>query len=255
MIGIKTEREIGLMRETGLVVAEVLDRVCDEARAGVRLSELEDIGAEIIRKAGATSSFVGYQPSWAPTPYPTTLCLSVNDVIVHGIPDETVLRDGDILSVDCAVAIGGFHADAARTVPVGTADAASLALIAATERALADAIAACVAGGRLGDVSHAVERVGRAAGYGIPEYMGGHGIGTAMHEDPFVPNTGRHGRGLRLRPGMALALEPMFTAGGRDDRRTLADGWSEATTDGSRASHSEHSVAITEDGPVILTAS
>lgn len=250
---LKSEAEIARMRAAGRVVAAALQRVADAARPGVRLRDLDEIGGETIREAGAKSSFIGYHPGWAPTPYPAQLCFSVNDAVVHGIPTDYVLRDGDILSVDCGAVLHGFHGDAAVTVPIGQIDDADRRLIAATREALDAGIAAAVAGNRLGDISHAIETVGRRDGYGLLEWHGGHGIGTSMHEDPHVPNSGRPGRGMRLREGLVLALEPMLLRGGRDTYRTLPDGWTLATDDGSRAAHVEHTVAITAAGPEVLT--
>jgi methionyl aminopeptidase len=254
MVSLKSETELATMRAAGRIVAAVLAAVGGAARPGVRLTELDDMAADLLASRGATPSFPGYHPSWAPTPFPAVLCLSVNDEIVHGIPDGRVLREGDLLSVDCAAHVDGLHADAARTVAVGETDAAGQRLMDVTSEALAAGITAARAGGRLGDVSHAIEAVGRAGGYGIAPWFGGHGIGAAMHEDPPIPNTGRAGRGLPLRAGLTLAIEPMFLEGGVDDSRTLADGWTMATTDGSRAAHFEHTIAVTENGPVVLSA-
>ncbi len=241
------------MREAGRVVGLTLDAVREAAEPGMRPRDLDEVAARIMREHGAKSSFLGYHPSWAPMPYPATICVSVNDVVVHGIPGAPVLREGDLVSVDCGAEVGGYHGDAAVSFVVGTADAAALRLVDATREALDRAIAAAVPGGRMGDVSAAVEGTARAAGYGILEGCGGHGIGTEMHEDPPVPNVGRPGRGMRLREGLTIAIEPMFHEGGDGDARVLADGWSIATADGSRAAHFEHTVAITADGPVVMT--
>jgi methionyl aminopeptidase len=211
------------------------------------------LAADLIASAGAKPSFLDYHPSWAPMPYPGVLCLSVNDEIVHGIPDRRKLREGDLLSIDCGAYIDGLHGDAAISIGIGTLDAAGQRLIETADRALAAGIAAAQPGARIGDISHAIETVARDAGYGLPPDLGGHGIGTAMHEDPYVPNTGRANRGRPLHEGLVLAIEPMLIEGGRDLRRTLADGWTVATSDGSRASHAEHTIAITADGPVVLT--
>jgi methionyl aminopeptidase len=241
------------MREAGRVVARTLDAVAAAVRPGVRLTELDALAAELISAAGATPSFRGYHPRWAPAPFPAVLCLSVNDAIVHGIPDERILRPGDLLKIDCGAIYEGLHGDAAVTVAVGEIDAAAQRLAEVTERALAAGIAAARPGGFLGDISHAIETVGRSSGYGIPDGLGGHGIGSAMHEEPSVPNTGRAGRGLSLRVGLTLAIEPMLTEGGLDFHRTRPDGWTVVTSDGSRAAHFEHTIAVTSDGPVILT--
>ncbi|HEY0539767.1 MAG TPA: type I methionyl aminopeptidase [Actinoallomurus sp.] len=251
MVTLKNQTEIDRMREAGRIVGVALRRVADAVQPGVSLAELDAIAAACIREHGARSSFLDYQPRHASTPYPATLCLSVNDVVVHGIPDGRTVKDGDILSIDCGAEIDGYHGDAAVTVPVGQVDDAAHRLMTTTREALSAAIGAAVPGARLGDVSHAVERSSRP--YGLLEGCGGHGIGTAMHEDPHVPNTGRPGRGMRLREGLVIAIEPMLIEGGGDAGRTLADGWSIATADGSRAAHFEHTVAVTADGPLVLT--
>lgn len=243
------------MRTAGRVVAQALDAVRSKAAIGVSLRELDAIAAAVIRDAGARSSFLHYHPHFAPTPYPAVICASVNDVVVHGIPDGYRLRDGDVLSVDCGAELGGFHGDSAITIIIGEPREADARLVAHAEQALAAGIAAAVPGARLGDVSHAVGTIGRAAGYGIPADFGGHGVGRQMHEDPPVPNDGRPGRGMVLRPGLVIAIEPMFMAGGQDAYRTADDGWALCTVDGSRAAHAEHTVAVTAAGPVVLTAS
>jgi methionyl aminopeptidase len=251
MVTLKNQAELDRMREAGRVVGVTLKRVSDAVEPGISLTELDAIGAACIKEHGAEPSFLNYHPASAPTPYPATLCLSVNDVVVHGIPDGTVLKDGDILSIDCGAVVEGYHGDAAVTVPVGHVDDAAERLMKTTSEALRAAIRAAVPHARLGDISHAVEAASRP--YGLLDGCGGHGIGTAMHEDPHVPNTGRPGRGMRLKEGLVIAIEPMLIEGGRDAGRTLADGWSIATADGSRAAHFEHTVAITADGPQVLT--
>ncbi len=253
MVVLRSAAEIATMREAGRIVAATLAAVAGAARAGVRLVDLDTMAADLIAEAGARPSFLGYHPSWAPTPYPGVLCLSINHAVVHGIPDRRTLADGDLLSIDCGAYIDGYHADAALTIGIGTVDADGTRLIQTTTQALAAGIEAARPGGKLGDISHAVESVARAGRYGLPPGLGGHGIGTAMHEEPHVPNTGRAGRGLPLREGMVLAIEPMLIEGGRDAGRTLEDGWTIVTTDGSRAAHAEHTIAVTNDGPVILT--
>jgi methionyl aminopeptidase len=254
MVVLKSEAELATMREAGRIVARILAATAEAARPGARLTELDEMAADLMTAYGAKSSFQNYHPSWAPRPYPAVLCLSVNEAIVHGIPDGRILEPGDLLSIDCGVHLDGLHGDAAVTVPIGEVDADAERLSGTTARALDAAIDAARPGGRLGDISHAVEAVGRAAGYGIPPGLGGHGVGTAMHEEPSVPNTGRPGRGLVLRPGLVLAIEPMFIEGGRDSHRVLADGWTVVTSDRSRAAHWEHTVAVMADGTVILTA-
>jgi methionyl aminopeptidase len=253
MVVLRSAAEIATMREAGRVVARTLAAVSAAGRAGVRLVDLDAMAADLIADAGAKPSFLGYHPQWAPTPYPGVLCLSVNQAIVHGIPDGYVLTDGDVLSIDCGVHLDGYHGDAALTVGIGAVDDEAVRLMDTTERALSAAIAAARPGAKMGDISHAVESVARAGRYGLPKSLGGHGIGTEMHEDPHVPNTGRAGRGITLREGLVIAIEPMLTEGGRDTGRTLEDGWTIVTTDGSRAAHFEHTIAITRDGPTVLT--
>ncbi|WP_413101366.1 type I methionyl aminopeptidase [Streptomyces sp. Inha503] len=254
MVEIKTDASLDAMREAGRVVASALDAAQRAAAIGVSLRELDEAAREVLREAGASSPFLGYRPQFASTPFPAVICASVNDAIVHGIPGDYRLRDGDLVTIDCGATLDGWSGDAAVSFIVGTPRPADVQLIEATRQALDAGIAAAVAGGRMGDISHAVGTVGRAAGYGIMEDFGGHGIGRRMHEDPPVPNEGRPGRGFPLRHGLVLAIEPMFLAGGLDAYTTDDDGWTLRTTDGSRAAHSEHTVAITDDGPRILTA-
>ncbi|MEC4020742.1 type I methionyl aminopeptidase [Streptomyces sp. H27-D2] len=253
MVEIKTDRSLDAMREAGRVVAHALEAARDAAAVGVSLKELDEAAHAVLDKAGASSPFLGYQPSFASSPFPAVICASVNDVITHGFPDGYRLRDGDLVSVDCGATLDGWVGDAAVSFVVGHARAADLALIAATERALHAGIAAATVGARIGDIAHAVGGIGRASGYGIPSDFGGHGVGRTMHEDPAVPNDGRPGRGYKLRHGLVLAIEPMFIAGGRDAYRTAANGWALHTIDGTRAAHAEHTVAITDEGPRILT--
>jgi methionyl aminopeptidase len=253
MIELKTKTELDVMREAGRVVAEALAAVRASARVGVSLRELDDIARTVIHDAGAAPVFLGYHPNWAPTPFPGVICASVNDVIVHGVPVASRLADGDLVSIDCGARVDGWCGDAAITFPVGTGRPEDLVLLRTTEQALEDGIGSARPGGRIGDISRAIGVVGRSAGYGIPGQVGGHGIGREMHEAPFVPNDGRAGTGMHLRPGMVVALEPMFLAGGHDSYHAGDDGWSLHTSDGSRAAHIEHTVAITEDGPQVLT--
>lgn len=253
MVEIKTRAEIAAMREAGRVVANALAATREAASIGRSLRELDEVAHAVLRASGATSPFLGYKPSWAPTPFPGVICASVNDAVVHGVPGDYRLRDGDLVGIDFGATLRGWTGDAAITFAVGAPRAADLALVAATERALAAGIAAALPGGRLGDVSAAIGAVARGAGYGMPRDLGGHGIGRTMHEDPHVRNEGRPGRGMLLRPGLVLALEPMLIAGGRDHCFTARDGWGVHTADGSRAAHVEHTVAVTEDGPQVLT--
>jgi methionyl aminopeptidase len=238
VIELRTPGEIDAMRAAGAVVADVLDAVQAAAAPGVRLSRLDAVARQVLADAGAGSPFLGYAPQPTTPPFPGVVCLSVNDVALHGIPTPQELEDGDLLSVDAGATLDGWVGDAARTFPVGTPRPEDLALVATTARALAAAIGA----------------VGRAGGCGINTDQGGHGVGRAMHEAPSVPNEGRAGRGLPLRPGLVIAIEPWFLAGGSDDYRVDADGWTLRSADGSRAAHVEHTVAVTADGPRVLTA-
>ncbi|MBY8878449.1 type I methionyl aminopeptidase [Actinacidiphila acidipaludis] len=253
MVEIKTDAALEKMREAGRVVAHALEAARAAAAVGVRLRELDEAARGVLAEAGARSPFLGYRPSFAPVPFPAVICASVNDAVVHGIPDDYRLRDGDLVSVDCGAELDGWTGDAAISFTVGTPRPADVELIAATQQALDAGIAAATVGHRIGDISHAISRIARKAGCGMPVDFGGHGIGRRMHEDPHVANHGRPGRGFPLRHGLALALEPMFMAGGRNDYRTDLDGWTLRTTDGSRAAHIEHTVAITADGPRVLT--
>jgi methionyl aminopeptidase len=254
MIEIKTPAELDAVEAAGKIVADVLSAVREHAAPGVTPRQLDALAADLIAGTGARPSFLGYHPSVAPTPYPAVICASVNDAVVHGIPGRGRLRDGDLLSVDLAVHLDGWCADAAFSTVVGRADPRDVALIETTEQALAAGIAAAVPGARMGDVAHAIGVVGRAGGYGLLAGHGGHGVGRAMHEAPHVPNEGRAGRGLTLRSGLVIAIEPMLLAGGADDYSPDPDGWTLRTADGSRAAHAEHTIAITDDGPRVLTA-
>lgn len=254
MVELKSEAELDLMRAAGLTVASVLAGVRAAAAPGVSLLDLDALAAELITAAGARSSFLHYRQAYAPTPFPAVLCTSVNEVINHGIPSRRRLEDGDLLSVDCAVELHGFHGDSTITFTVGQPSTSDSRLIGTTQKALDAGIAAARPGGRLGDISAAIGRVARTAGYGIPDGFGGHGIGRRMHEDPAVPNEGKAGRGMRLVPGLVLAIEPMLLAGGSDAFEFAEDGWAFYTRDGSRAAHLEHTVAVTAAGPRVLTA-
>ncbi|MFJ1655077.1 type I methionyl aminopeptidase [Streptomyces sp. NPDC088337] len=253
MVELKTDTSIDAMYEAGQVVARALTAAGKAAGVGVSLLELDEVARDVLRKAGATSPFLGYRPSFAPTPFPAVLCASVNDAIVHGIPTKYRLRDGDLLSLDFGARLGGWVGDSAISLVVGRPRPADLRLIETAERALAAGIEAALVGNRIGDIAHAIGSVCRGAGYGIPDGFGGHGIGRQMHEDPGVPNEGRPGRGLPLRHGMVLAIEPMLIAGGTDGYHEAPDGWTLRTNDGTRAAHAEHTVAITNSGPRILT--
>jgi len=254
MVQLKTDTSIEAMRETGRVVAQLLTAVREAAVVGVSLRELDEVGREVLRRAGAGSPFLGYRPHFAPVPFPAVICASVNDAIVHGIPTGRRLRDGDLVSIDAGATLDGWAGDSAISFTVGRARPEDTRLIDTAFAALEAGIAAAVVGNRIGDIAHAIGTVCRGAGYGIPDGFGGHGVGRSMHEDPAVPNEGRPGRGMRLRHGMVLAIEPMLTGGGSDVFHQDPDGWTLRTSDGSRAAHVEHTVAITDDGPRILTA-
>jgi methionyl aminopeptidase len=253
MVEIKTAGEVQAMRAAGQVVAQILAATRAEAKAGTALTELDEIARGVLAEAGATSPFLGYQPGFAPIPFPAVICTSVNDAALHGIPGRYRLVDGDLLSVDCGAVLDGWAGDAAISFTIGPPEPADARLIGTTGEALRAGIAAAVPGGRVGDISAAIGAAGRAAGYGICTDFGGHGVGRAMHEDPHIPNEGRRHRGPRLVPGLVLAIEPWFLAGGRDSYEIDEDGWTIRSGDGSRAAHVEHTVAITADGPQILT--
>ncbi|MEU7765813.1 type I methionyl aminopeptidase [Nocardia sp. NPDC049190] len=252
MVELKTPAEIARMRVAGRFVADVLTDLRDLARVGVNLLELEAHVRERIRVRGAQSCYWDYTPSFGRGPFRNTVCLSVNDAVLHGLPFDYALRDGDVLSMDLAVGIDGWVADSATTVVVGSADAEDVRLVRATEQALAAAIAVAVPGNRIGDISAAIAAVAHEHGYPVNTEFGGHGIGRTMHEDPHVSNYGRPGRGYRLRPGLVIAIEPWF-ARSTDRIVTDPDGWTIRSADGSRTAHSEHTVAVTPDGPQVLT--
>nr|WP_168504041.1 type I methionyl aminopeptidase [Streptomyces sp. S1D4-11]QIY92946.1 type I methionyl aminopeptidase [Streptomyces sp. S1D4-11] len=253
MVEIKTDAALDAMREAGRVVARALAAVREASDVGVSLQELDEAARSVLAEAGAGSPFLGYRPSFAPIAFPAVICTSVNDAVSHGIPTGYRLRDGDLVSIDCGAQLDGWAGDAAITFTVGTPRPGDLDLIDATQQALDAGIAAAQVGSRIGDISHAIDTVARKAGCGMPADFGGHGIGRRMHEDPHVPNRGRPGRGFPLRHGLVLAIEPMLMAGGQNTYRTDIDGWTLRTTDGSRAAHIEHTVAITDQGPRILT--
>ena len=252
-IVIKSRSELARMREAGRVVAAALDAVEAACTPGVTTAELNRIAARELQRGQARSAFLGYAPGGAP-PYPAVVCTSINRVVVHGIPSpREVLREGDLIGIDFACYKDGYCADAARTVAVGVVSAPARALLDTTRECLERAIAQCVPGRRLGDIGAAIQGCAQAGGYGVVREFVGHGIGRRMHEHPNVPNYGTPGRGLRLKPGMVIAIEPMLNTGsGRI--RILDDGWTVVTADGSLSAHVEHTVAITEDGPQVLTA-
>ena len=242
------------MRAAGRVVATALAQMRKQAAVGVSLLELDEVARAVLAEHGATSPFLHYQPSFAHTPFPAVICTSVNDAALHGIPTRYRLADGDLISIDFGATLNGWTGDSAISFIVGTPRPEDISLIDTAERALDAGIAAAVPGGRLGDVSAAIGAVARAAGFGLHTDFGGHGVGHTMHESPSVPNDGKAGRGLKLTPGLVIAIEPWFMAGGRDSYRVDPDGWTLRSGDGSRAAHVEHTVAITADGPRILTA-
>jgi len=249
-IEIKTPEQIRKMRVAGLLVGETLELLRRTARAGTTTGELDAVAEDHIRSGGGIPSFKGY----AHPPFPGSICASVNDEVVHGIPGDRVLRDGDIISIDCGAIVDGWHGDAAITVPIGEVTDDARELVRVTEEAMWRGLAAAALGGRVTDISHAVESYVRAQGdYGILEDYVGHGIGSAMHQPPNVPNYGRPGKGPKLVEGLALAVEPMVVLGGKETQ-LLDDEWTVVTEDGSVAAHSEHTFTLTRGGTWVLTA-
>ncbi|MFN8039468.1 MAG: type I methionyl aminopeptidase [Acidimicrobiales bacterium] len=242
----KTPDQIAVMRRAGRVVAEMHERIRLALAPGVTTSHLDAIAREVLDRRGAQSNFLGYHG------YPAVICASPNDVVVHGIPDDRVLEEGDIVAIDCGAVVDGWHGDAAFTAPVGTASAQAAELIEVTRRSLLAGIDRLEPGGRLGDVGNAVQRVVERGGFAVVREYVGHGIGAAMHEAPDVPNYGKAGTGPKLRVGDVFAVEPMVNVGG-PEVELLDDGWSVVTVDGSLSAHWEHTIAVTEHGPEILT--
>ncbi|HEX4576442.1 MAG TPA: type I methionyl aminopeptidase [Edaphobacter sp.] len=246
-IMIKTPQEIEKMRISGKALREVHNAIAPHVVPGASTMDLEEIAVKKIAELGAIAAFKGYHG------YPAALCTSVNDEVVHGIPSaKRILNEGDILSIDCGVIIDGYYSDAAVTYPIGKVAPKTAKLLEVTQASLEKAIQQCLVGGRLGDISAAVQELCEAEGFGVVREFVGHGIGRAMHEDPQVPNFGDPGKGPRLKAGMVLAIEPMINAGG-PEVRVLKDGWTAITIDGSYSAHFEHTVAITKDGPQVLT--
>jgi methionyl aminopeptidase len=243
---LKSRSELQKMHEACRIVVDTLEVLAQAAQPGVTTRELDRIARERIEKAGARPAFLGYRG------YPATLCISINEQVVHGIPGSRKLKDGDLVSMDLGCVVGGFYGDSARTVGVGQVSPDALRLMRVTEEALHAGIAMCRPGKRVGDIGHAVQQHAEAHGYSVVRQYVGHGIGTKLHEDPQVPNYGPPGRRERLVPGMALAIEPMVNAGGAEVRE-LEDGWTAVTLDGSLSAHFELSVAVTEEGPWILS--
>lgn len=253
MIEILNPAELHRARETGVLVAEILQTLRQRVRVGTNLLEIDRWAASLIRDAGATSCYVDYAPSFGRGPFGHYICTAVNDAVLHGMPHDYPLAEGDLLTLDLAVIAGGVAADSAISFLVGEArPAQSVALIEVTERALRAGIDAAVPGARVGDLAHAIGSVLTGVGYRVNTEFGGHGIGSTMHQDPHIPNIGRPGRGYRLRPGMLLALEPWVMAD-TDELIVDADGWTLRSATGSRAAHSEHTIAITDDVAEVLT--
>ncbi len=253
MIELRTQAEIEAMRPAGRFVASVLERLAAETRVGIDLLDLDRIAHEMIRERGAESCYIDYHPSFGAMPFGKVLCTSVNDAVLHGLPHDYRVQDGDVVSLDFAASVDGWVADSAVTVIAGRARPEDERLIATTQDALAAAIAEARPGNRLGDISSAIGAVCHDAGYSVNLEFGGHGVGHTMHGDPHVPNDGRRNRGLKLRPGLVIAIEPWLLE--TTNRITTdPDGWTLRSVDGSRGAHSEHTVAITDGDPIVLTA-
>jgi methionyl aminopeptidase len=253
MIELRTPAEIEQMRPAGRFVGEVLTHLREVVGVGMNLLEIDEIAHRMIRERGAESCYIDYHPSFGASPFGKVICTSVNDAVLHGLPHDYELVDGDLVSLDFAVAVDGWVSDSAISFVVGTSRPEDLRLIETAESALAAAIGAAQPGGRIGDISAAIAAVGHGAGYSINTQFGGHGVGRTMHGDPHVPNDGRAGRGFPLKPGLVIAIEPWFLAG-TDQIYTDPDGWTLRSADGSRGAHAEHTIAITPDGPLVLTA-
>ncbi|WP_166983437.1 type I methionyl aminopeptidase [Paramicrobacterium fandaimingii] len=252
MIELKTPDEIEQMRPAGRFVADTLSALADAADVGVNLLDLDRLAHDRIRAAGAESCYIDYHPSFGAMPFGKVLCTSVNDAVLHGLPRDYRLRDGDLLSVDFAASVNGWVSDSALSVIVGTPRDEDVRLIDVTTRALDAGIAAANTGGKIGDISAAIAEIAHDAGYSINTDFGGHGVGRTMHGEPHVPNDGRAGRGYPLRSGLVIAIEPWFLLT-TDKLVTDADGWTLRSADGSRGAHMEHTIAITDDGPIVLT--
>jgi methionyl aminopeptidase len=253
VIEIRTNAEIERMHEAGRFAASVLTATRDAAAVGVSLLDIDALAHRMIRDRGAESCYIDYHPSFGGSPFGKVICTSVNDAALHGLPHNYRLQDGDLLTLDFAASVDGWVADSAVSFIVGTPNPDDLRLIATVEAALEAGIAAAQPGGRMGDVSAAIGAVARAAGFGVNLDFGGHSVGRTMHGDLHVPNDGRPGRGVPLRTGLVFAIEPWLMHG-TDKIYTDKDGWTLRSIDGSRAAHVEHTVAITDDGPLVLTA-
>ena len=241
------------MRPVGAFVASVLTALKEKAAVGVNLLELDALAHQMIRNAGASSCYIDYHPSFGASPFGKVLCTSVNDAVLHGLPFDYVLQDGDLISVDFAAELNGWVADSALSVVVGTPRPEDLRVIEATEVALKAGIEAAVVGNKIGDISWAIGEVAHQYGYLVNTDFGGHGVGRTMHGDPHIANDGRAGRGLKLKPGLVIAIEPWFLIS-TDEIYTDPDGWTLRSADKSRGAHSEHTIAVTPKGPLILTA-
>ncbi|MFC6706233.1 type I methionyl aminopeptidase [Flexivirga alba] len=252
MIELKTPAEIEAMRPAGRFVASVLTALRDAADVGVNLLELDALAHKMIRDVGAESCYIDYHPSFGAMPFGKVLCTSVNDAVLHGLPHDYKLRDGDLLSVDFAASVDGWVSDSALSVVVGQQDPEDLRIIKTTEEALAAAIEVARSGNKLGDISATIGDVAHAAGYSVNTQFGGHGVGRTMHGDPHVANDGRGGRGMKLQPGLVIAIEPWFMRD-TDEIYTDPDGWTLRSADGSRGAHSEHTIAITDGDPIVFT--
>ena len=252
VIELRTPTEIEQMRPAGRFVAEVLTAVSEAADVGVNLLDLDALAHRMVKERGAESCYIDYHPSFGAMPFGKVICTSVNDAVLHGLPFDYTLKDGDLLSLDFAASVDGWVADSAVSLVVGTPREEDLRLIEVTERALEAGIAAATVGNRIGDISAAIAAVAHGAGLSINTEFGGHGVGRTMHGDPHVSNDGRPGRGLPLKPGLVIAIEPWFLHT-TDKIYTDRDGWTLRSADGSRGAHSEHTIAITEDGPIVLT--
>ena len=253
VIELRTPAEIEQMKVAGRFVASVLEATRDAADVGVNLLDLDALAYDMIRAAGAESCYIDYHPSFGASPFGKVICTSVNDAVLHGLPHDYRLQDGDLLTLDFAASLGGWVCDSALTLAVGNAREEDLRLIATTERALEAGIAAARVGNKIGDISASIGDVAEAAGLLVNLDFGGHGVGREMHGDPHIPNDGRRKRGLPLKPGLVFAIEPWFLHT-TDEIYTDADGWTLRSKDGSRGAHVEHTVAITPDGPIVLTA-